>query len=432
MILLVVLVLVLVALLTQRRWEDKFNRNRWCWYLLAYPAAHVRIRFTWRRLCQTADLCVVRRPRHTLIGRDTYVRGQSLRPIPPRLGAIKATRNGLAVHIKLHPGQTPAEFVAALDAITHAWRMHSVRITSPTRGHLLVVAVVRDPLSTEPGALPQVRTRLLEAVLGRLGDGAAWVIDFRMVPHWLVVGATRSGKSNWLLRLARALASQPVALVGIDCKGGMELGLIRARLSALATDRSQALRVLRGLLQEAKDRMALCQEAAARSIWELPEGERPVSVVVLVDEIAELYLSDGSRETKAETAECASALLRLAQLGAALGIHLVVAAQRFGSELGPGATALRAQLAGRVCHRVSDSASAEMVLGDLSPDAVATALTIQTDDHGMSVTSVDGQWMRARSLLTTRDDARAAALRHVRTTPVLPSVSISLAKGGTE
>ena len=74
------------------------------------------------------------------------------------------------------------------------------------------------------------------------------------------------------------------------------------------------------------------------------ERARPAPVVVIVDEIAELYLTSGSKEDRAEAEQCATYLLRIAQLGAALGIHLVVAGQRVGSDLGPGVTALRAQL----------------------------------------------------------------------------------------
>ncbi|MFI6288501.1 FtsK/SpoIIIE domain-containing protein [Streptomyces sp. NPDC051018] len=287
-----------------------------------------------------------------------------------------------------------------------------------------MIATARDPLSDSPGALPAHRSRLLAALIGRTGDGAAWTVDFRRIPHWLVVGATRTGKSNWMATLVAQLAPQRVALVGIDCKGGMELGLFSPRLSALAASRSEAVQLLNALLTEAAYRMMECRTAGARSIWELREELRPVPIVVLVDEIAELYLSDGSKEARAESAECATALLRLAQLGAALGIHLVVAGQRFGSELGPGVTALRAQLGGRVCHRVHDPATAEMALGDLSPDAVSVAQNIPETEPGVAVTTVDGHWLRARSLLTTPESARACAEDNAHITPRLTVLAV--------
>src|SRR5581483_10019836 len=147
--------------------------------------------------------------------------------------------------------------------------------------------------------------------------------DFRLIPHWLIVGATRSGKSTLLNAVVAGLAPQPVALVGIDCKGGMELSLYAQRLSALATDRPQAVRLLAALVELTQDRMGLCRAHHVRNIWALPEGLRPVPVVVLVDEIAELFLI-ASRAEKDEAQGAATALIRLAQLGAALGVFLIV------------------------------------------------------------------------------------------------------------
>lgn len=72
----------------------------------------------------------------------------------------------------------------------------------------------------------------------------------------------------------------------------------------------------------ALERMRACRTAGVRSIWELPDKLRPMPVVVIVDEIAELHLSDGRRESKAEAEQCSTPLLRLAQLGAALGMYL--------------------------------------------------------------------------------------------------------------
>ena len=143
---------------------------------------------------------------------------------------------------------------------------------------------------------------------------------------------------------------------------------------------------------------------------------------------AELYLSDGTREGKAETEQCSTFLLRIAQLGAALGVHLVAAGQRVGSDLGPGVTALRARLSGRICHRVNDPGTAEMTLGDLNKDAVVVAQTITPAEQGVAVTtSEDGGWGRARSHLTTITEAREIATHYASLTPELPGVAGALA-----
>lgn len=413
---------------------DLLRRHRpvWHWYVTGYPLTACRVLFTWRRVAMLNDLAVSRRPARGLLG-DLVVKGDPLRPVAPRASFPRATRLGLTVAVRLHAGQTPAAYMKAADALVHAWKVHAVRVTSPERGLVLLTATASDPLE-RPG-LATAPATLLSALIGVLENGRAWVMDLRTVPHWLVAGATRSGKSTLLARLITQLAPQNVALVGIDCKGGMELGLFAERLSALTTCRREAVAVLGALAIDMQERMRVCRLAGVRSIWELPEKLRPVPVVVIVDEIAELYLSDGRRESKAESEQCSTLLLRLAQLGAALGMHLVVAGQRVGSDLGPGVTALRAQLGGRICHRVNDPGTAEMTLGDLNKDAVVVAQSITPEEQGVAVcTGSEGSWSRARSHLTTTEEAATTARKHAAMTPALPALDRALAavEGGTE
>ncbi|WP_435242746.1 FtsK/SpoIIIE domain-containing protein [Streptomyces cucumeris] len=398
------------------------QRPDWHWYLTGYPRTALRVVFTWRKVAHLNDLTVSHKPNRLLLG-DLAVKGDPLRTKAPRCSFPRPTPNGLSLRVRLHAGQTPAPFLAAADALAHAWRMHAVRVVSPERGIVTITATASDPLAHPDRPTGEVSASLLSAVVGALETGGAWVMDLRRVPHWLIVGATRSGKSTLIARVITELAPQPVALVGIDCKGGMELGLFEQRLSALATCRSEAVAVLGALVADMQDRMRTCRAAGARSIWDLPEKERPVPVVVVVDEMAELYLTNGSKEQRAEAEQCSTYLLRLAQLGAALGVHLLVAGQRVGSDLGPGVTALRAQLGGRICHRVNDPATAEMALGDLNKDAVAVAQSITETEQGVAVTTGElGGWMRGRSQLTTPAQAQVTAAEYAGMAPRLPGV----------
>lgn len=402
------------------------------WLLIGYPRSVVRALVTWRRLSMLCDLAVARRPQLALLG-GLMVKGRAVKLVPPRLGLPRRIRGGvgMTVSVRLHPGQTPDMVTGCADAIAHAWRMHSVRVTSPERGRALLTCLPLDPLAaTEPaadlsGKPPSDPAELLRVRIGRCEDGAPWVVDLREVPHWLTVGATQSGKSTWMASLVCGLAPRPVALVGIDLKGGMELGLFAPRLSALATDLPGAARLLGALVDEAHERMARCKVHGVRSVWDLPEDVGPVPVVVLVDELAELFLV-ASRAEKDDSARAVTALVRLAQIGRALGIHLVIAGQRVGSDLGPGATALRAQLGGRVCHRVSDPGTAEMALGDLHPDAVDAAMAIAPTDAGVAVTVVGPAWLRARAAYTDPKTAAAVSADHAHITPAMPDLVSAL------
>ncbi|TXL88822.1 FtsK/SpoIIIE domain-containing protein [Streptomyces sp. IB2014 016-6] len=436
-------VVLFLALLTQWWWQPrapfwlrKVRESPLRWYLVGFPLTVCRMRFTWRRLCQTTDLAITRRPRYTAVNREVMVKGTPLRPIPPRLGIPRVMHTGFTVRVHLHPGQTPAQFIACADAFVHAWRIHSIRIISTKRGEVFMIATARDPLADSATAAWRKfpAPRLMAAVVGRTADGSAWTMDFRKVPHWLITGATQSGKSTLLAALLTELGAQPVSIFGIDCKGGMELSLFEKRLGALATTRAEAISLLHEIVTDLERRMYVCRLAGVRSIWELPEGARPAPTVVVVDEIAELYLAGAELAGRKEAVECSTLLLRIAQLGAALGVHLVIAGQRFGSDLGPGATSLRAQLGGRICHRVNDEATAEMTLGDLSPDAVIVAQAITETEKGVAVTTIGGQWTRARSNLITPDQAReySAANAHCAPAPAISATESSPDHGGPE
>jgi S-DNA-T family DNA segregation ATPase FtsK/SpoIIIE len=282
-------------------------------------------------------------------------------------------------------------------------------------GLVTLWATMRDPL-VEVVTVPETG-ELLTVRPGKLENGRDWVIDFRTVPHWLNVGATQSGKSNLANALLKGLAPQPVALVGFDLKGGVEFTPYAPRLSALATTRKESVNLLTDLVGEVENRMATWRAHGARNVWTLPEGLRPMPIVVLVDEVAELFLMADKSE-KDEVAKTATALLRVAQLGRAFAVYLVVCGQRVGSDLGPGVTALRAQLSGRVCHRVNDPETANMALGDLDPAAVDTARAIAAETPGVCIVAgQDGSWHRARSVFVSEQSAEQAARDFSHLTP---------------
>ncbi|MFF0445049.1 FtsK/SpoIIIE domain-containing protein [Streptomyces sp. NPDC004609] len=391
------------------------------WLVFGYPVACLRVVRTWRALMAGCGLAVSRKAALIVVSGLVGKGAPPPQPHVPRHGFIRPTNVGFWMLVRLLPGQTPENFVKAAPAMAHAWEMHAVRVTVWKPGVVRIAASATDPLQAPRIPERSSGGRLLSVAVGVLETGAQWVVDLRRVPHRLIVGATRSGKSTLVNALVAGLSPQPVALVGIDCKGGMELSLYGPRLSALATNRAQAVKLLSALVDLTLDRMAVCRAAHVRNVWGLPDDTRPVPVVVIVDEIAELFLI-ANRSEKDEAHSAATALIRLAQLGAALGVFLVVAGQRVGSDMGPGVTALRAQLAGRVCHRVSDPGTAEMALEDLNPDALKAAQAITPEQAGTAVLASGDGWERARSFLVPEEDAEAVAAQYAHLTPFLPEL----------
>jgi S-DNA-T family DNA segregation ATPase FtsK/SpoIIIE len=427
--------LVLLGVLAVWVTAGAFLRERnpvWFWLLCGYPVTVVRMYWHWRALCMQRNLTGPASANRLFLG-GYSVQAQAVRPPVPRLIVGRPTRDGMTARVLMLAGQEVHEYAQCSGAMEQIWRVHTVRVSNPQRRWVelrlyhsdpIPGVVVRDADAPSPPADPSQRpdkAMRLALVVGIREDGTAWVIDFRRIPHWMIVGITQSGKSTLLHALVIALAHLPVALVGIDLKGGLELSVYRPRLSGLATDKKEAADLLSDLLALAQDRMVSCRAAGVQSVWSLREVPPPV--FVLVDEIAELYLQADSSE-KPLRDRCASALLRLAQIGAALGFFLVVSGQRIGSDLGSGVTALRAQLGGRVCHRVADEETAKMTLGDIAADAVEVALMLTPAHQGFAVaTDSAGGWARVRSVLTSADEAGAAATRYAVMTPLLPGIT---------
>lgn len=375
------------------------KRRRWRWTLEAVPVAGTLARHTGQAMTVTSK----RRVRRVDVEHA------------PRLGIPRPGVLGWRVRVKLLDGQVPDHYAKACEQLAHAWRVHAVRVTGSAPGRVWLTAVRSDPLVRV--AVEPETGELLKVTPGLLETGKPWVIDFRVVPHWLNAGATQSGKSNLANAIIKGLAPQRVALVGFDLKGGVEFTPYAPRMSALATTRAECGELLDDLVRVLADRMRLCRTHGARNIWHLSGFVRPVPIVVLVDEVAELFLMADKSE-KDQIARTSTALLRVAQLGRAFGVYLIVCGQRIGSDLGPGVTALRSQLSGRICHRVNDPETANMTLGDMDPAALDAARAIPAQTPGVAIVAgQDGSWYRVRSVEVTEEEAEAAARRYASLAP---------------
>ncbi|MCX2971812.1 MULTISPECIES: FtsK/SpoIIIE domain-containing protein [Streptomyces] len=401
------------------------------WNTVGLPLSVGRLLTSYGSVMDACGLTVAPSRLRTLALQATSRR--EVRPVAPRRGLIRPTSTGLRVRLRLAPGQEPADVAASAERLRHAWGVHAVYVTPVKPGVVELRLVgydvlrrVRMPKSAHPAELLKVPVALRE-------DALPFVRNYLTVPHQLALGATLSGKSMYLRTLISGLARQPVALAGIDCKRGVELAPFAPRLSALATDPTEAAELLPVLVKEMEDRYDLIKarqgiapgtpyEEITSDVWGLPEKERPVPVVLFVDEVAELFMT-ATKKDEERRDEMVTHLIRLAQLGRAAGVYLEVCGQRFGAELGKGATMLRAQLTGRVCHPVNDEASAKMALGDIAPEAVGAACAIAPELPGLAVAGdTSGGWSRIRTPYLSLGDAAAVCQESAELTPYVPAL----------
>jgi DNA segregation ATPase FtsK/SpoIIIE, S-DNA-T family len=401
------------------------------WSTVGLPASVVRLLASYSSTMDACGLTVEPSRWRALAVKATTRR--EVRPVPPRRGIIRPTSTGLRVRLRLAAGQEPADVAASAERLRHAWGVHAVYVRDVKPGVVELRLVGFDVLRKV--RMPKrVNGGLLRVPVALREDATAFVRDYQAVPHELVLGATLSGKSMYLRNLIVKLAAQPVVLVGIDCKRGVELAPFAARFSALATDPDQAAELLPVLVKEMEDRYDLIKarqgiapgtpdEEITSDVWGLPDSERPAPIVLFVDEVAELFLV-ATRKDEDRRDEMVTHLIRLAQLGRAAGIYLEVCGQRFGAELGKGATMLRAQLTGRVCHRVNDEASAKMALGDIAPEAVYASCSIAPELPGFAVVGdTSGGWSRIRTPYLSLADAAAACRESAHLAPDLPALA---------
>ncbi|MFE2055391.1 FtsK/SpoIIIE domain-containing protein [Streptomyces sp. NPDC059446] len=403
----------------------KVRAPRVFWSLVGLPIARVRFAATYR---STMDVCglTVQPSRLRAFMVRNVARRQDVQPVPPKVRRVRGSSTGMRVTLRLPAGLEPADVAAASERLRHAWGVHSVHVVEIKPGFVELRMTGYDVLRRVkmPRRLPgKVASGPLVVPVALREDGTAYVRDYKKIPHSLTLGANQSGKSMYQRNLITGLAKLPVGLIGIDCKRGVEQRGYAPRLSALAITPDEASDLLEVLVREMEERFDTLSAHGLSDLWDLPVKVRPVPLVVLVDEVAELFLTAVKKDEERRD-RMVMHLVRLAQMARAVGIYLEICGQRFGSELGKGATMLRAQLTGRVVHRVNDKQTADMGLGDIAPDAVYAVTTIPPDRPGVAVAGdASGGWSRIRTPELSAADAVAVCHKYAHLTPDVPALA---------
>jgi S-DNA-T family DNA segregation ATPase FtsK/SpoIIIE len=254
---------------------------------------------------------------------------------------------------------------------------HPIRIEAPIPGKSLVGIEVPNKTAAlvRLGSLmnyPEFQqSGPLGFVLGRDVSGEPIFANIEKMPHMLVAGATGAGKSILVHSLITSLlyknSPQTLKLVMIDPKR-VELSLydgIPHLITPVITENKKALGVLRWGIQEMDRRYELLQKAGSRDIKSYntnnPKEALPY-VLIVIDEMADLMSSFGR--------DVEGAIVRLAQMARATGIHLLLATQRPSVEVITGL--IKANIPARVALQVAsqidsrtiiDTAGAEKLLG---------------------------------------------------------------------
>ncbi len=284
-----------------------------------------------------------------------------------------------------------AQVVSRSDDLALALGVTSLRIEAPVPGTTYIgievpnpspKAVPLAPLLEEPAFKAQVDRAVLPIALGRDVAGHPILADLARLPHLLIAGSTGAGKSvavNALLgTILRTRTPADVRVLVVDPKRVEFTWLegVPHLLAPVVTEVEPAVELLGKTETEMAHRYDLLATAGCRNRLAYNASHQPPlpALVVVIDELADLMMLASE---DVERSVC-----RLAQLGRAAGIHLVVATQRPSVDVVTGL--IKANLPARLAFAVSsmvdsrtilDAPGAERLLGRgdflfLPPDAM--------------------------------------------------------------
>ena len=214
----------------------------------------------------------------------------------------------------------------------------------------------------------------LSFAIGKDISGKCVVGNIAKLPHMLIAGTTGSGKSvclnSLLLSLLYKSTPEQVRLIMIDPKM-VELGIyngIPHLYVPVVTDPKKAAGALQWAVVEMLKRYRLFSEVGVRDLagynahQKKSGGDTMAQVVIVVDELADLMLV-ASKDVE-------ESICRVAQMGRAAGMHLIIATQRPSADVITGL--MKANIPSRIAFAVSsamesriilDSAGAEKLIG---------------------------------------------------------------------
>jgi DNA segregation ATPase FtsK/SpoIIIE, S-DNA-T family len=247
-----------------------------------------------------------------------------------------------------------------------------LRIEAPVPGRAYIGIEVPNARSSLVRLRPLLETESFQKMdsplaiaLGRDVSGKALVADLGKMPHLLIAGTTGSGKSVCIAAITTCLVMnntpEDLRLVMIDPK---MVELVRFNglphlFGKVETEIERILGVLHWTVSEMDRRYKLLEathsrhlESHNRKMRQKKDGEILPHIVLLIDELADLMM------TAPEQTE--PALVRLAQLARATGIHLVVATQRPSTDVVTGL--IKANFPARLSFAVASGIDSRVIL----------------------------------------------------------------------
>jgi S-DNA-T family DNA segregation ATPase FtsK/SpoIIIE len=278
--------------------------------------------------------------------------------------------------IELAPGVKVNRVSSLAHDIAYALATPDVRLLVPIPGRSAIgvevpnrkrrLVTLGDVLrSSEASAV----THPLSVGLGVDISGRAKMLNLSELPHVLIAGATGAGKSSCINSIVSSIlmrtSPDDVRLIMVDPKR-VELGQYNGvphLLTRVITNPKKAADALKWAVAEMDRRYDLLADAKVRDIWgyrqKLESGELPEEgfdrfpyLIVIVDELNDLMMVAGR--------DVEEAIVRIAQMARAVGIHLVIATQRPSVDVITGV--IKANIPSRLAFSVASQTDSRVII----------------------------------------------------------------------
>lgn len=316
--------------------------------------------------------------------------------------------------IELAPGVKVSRVTSLASDIAYALATPDVRLLAPIPGKSAIGVEVPNrnrQLVTLGDVLrspeAQQETHPLAVGLGEDISGASAMLNLAELPHVLIAGATGAGKSSCINSIVTSLLMrtrpEDVRLIMIDPKR-VELGQYNGvphLLTRVITNPKKASDALQWAVAEMDRRYDLLADSGVRDIdgyrekhdtGQLPdEGfDRFPYLVIIIDELNDLMMVAGR--------DVETAIVRIAQMARAVGIHLVIATQRPSVNVITGV--IKANVPSRLAFSVASQTDSRVIIDTIGADkliGMGDMLVVTARDPRPQ--RVQGAWVEESEIL---------------------------------
>lgn len=273
----------------------------------------------------------------------------------------------------------------------------SIRIEAPIRGKSLVGIEIPNKKRAIVGMREIIESEswieeksLLKLAVGRDVAGKPIVIDLAKMPHLLIAGKTGSGKSVGMNAfLCSLLWNNPpsdLRLILIDPKR-VELkryDKLPHLLTPVIVEPEKSVSALAWAVAEMNRRYKMLSEASVVNLDQYNEkftDKKEPKIVIVIDELADLMMVAGK--------DVEAAVVRIAQLARAVGMHLIIATQRPSVDVVTGL--IKANLPARIAFRVSSQIDSRTIIDGMGAESLlGLGDMLSLDGNSGALTRVQG------------------------------------------